>query len=762
MVSSVRSPAIPYVVAIVGVAVAAVATRVITQNHGFETLVAPLFLVAVAFSAWFGGVGPGVTASLASFAAIALFFHLPDLKDFGPAEMIRVGSLLPVALFIGLLSQAKSRAEHALRERDARLQLVSEQIPGGLWSTDTDLRITSGFGAQSALLHGPAGTTLQQHFSTEDGGFAPIAAHRRALRGESSSYELEWGGRTFQSYVEPLRGLDGQIIGVVGIATDVTDRTYAEHERERLVAALETQHARLNAIVESIPAGIIVAEAPGGRIVLHNSKVEEVLKHPCLPSADVRGYGAWRAYHADGTKVAPEDYPLARGLRGEVVRNDEFVYHRGDGTHGWIRCSGAPIRDSHGTIVGSVSIFYDVDAARRAEEQVRQAKLQLEQANHAKDRFFATLSHELRTPLTPVLALASALTERGDVPAEVRDDAETIRRNVTLEARLIDDLLDITRISTGKLQLYPRDVDCLELIRQAADICAADGAQKGVAVELDLAAATRHHVHADPERLQQVFWNLIKNAIKFTPAGGRVTVRARNTDSAAGADRLRVEVADTGIGIDPALLPRIFDAFEQGAKSITQQFGGLGLGLAISEALVQQHGGTIAADSAGPGKGATFAVELRTVHPVAGRGAEPGAGGLAPARTLDILVVEDHTDSARVMARLLRQAGHRVETADTVAAARVALDARRVDLLISDLGLPDGSGHDLMADASRRHGVKGIALSGYGTEEDVQRSLTAGFTAHLTKPVSMATLRRAIVEVAAGTGSTQTDPSLQR
>jgi len=418
MISSVRSPAMQYVVALLIVGAAAVLTRLLPSATALPAMI-PLFLVAVALSAWLGGVGPGLMAGAASIAAIAgLVFVVDDVHHLGGADVLRILSLLPVALFIGLLYSGKTRAEQALRERDARLQLVSEQIPGGLWSTDDQLRLTSGFGAQSTILHGPPGTTLYQHFNTEDPGFAPIAAHRRALRGESSSYELQWCGRTFQSYVEPLRDIEGQIIGVVGIATDITDRKYAEEERERLVRALETQHARLNAIVESIPAGIVVAEAPDGRVVMQNSKVEEVLRQP-LVSPDVPGNGpTWHAYDADGQRVGADQMPLARALRGEVVRDAEYVYHRGDGTRGWVRAAGAPVRDSHGQIVGSVAIVYDIDQVKQSEEQLRQAKQQLEAANHAKDRFLAMLSHELRTPLTPVLALASSLAERTDLSFE--------------------------------------------------------------------------------------------------------------------------------------------------------------------------------------------------------------------------------------------------------------------------------------------------------------------------------------------------------
>jgi CheY-like chemotaxis protein len=236
-------------------------------------------------------------------------------------------------------------------------------------------------------------------------------------------------------------------------------------------------------------------------------------------------------------------------------------------------------------------------------------------------------------------------------------------------------------------------------------------------------------------------------------------VTVRSTD--LGDDEIRVEVVDTGIGIDAELLPRIFDAFEQGASSITRQFGGLGLGLAISKALVEAHQGRITAHSDGPGTGSTFGVEMRTVVPASTQALSPRDGAAAIEHRLRILLVEDHADSAKVMQRLLRKAGHDVETAPSVAAALRAFEgaAAPFDLLVSDLGLPDGSGHDLMRELARRpNPVRAIALSGFGTEEDVQRSLAAGFAAHLTKPVPMATLRQMIAQVAASPEPAQASP----
>jgi CheY-like chemotaxis protein len=309
---------------------------------------------------------------------------------------------------------------------------------------------------------------------------------------------------------------------------------------------------------------------------------------------------------------------------------------------------------------------------------------------------------------------------------------------------LIDDLLDLTRISRGKMNLNKADVDAHDLLRNAIDICCADAAHKGIRVTSEL-SAPRHFVRGDAARLQQVFWNLIKNAIKFTGEGGRVTIRT----AATGDDMLRVEVVDTGIGIAPEVLPRIFDAFEQGSHSITRRFGGLGLGLSISKALVAAHEGRIFAHSAGEGRGATFSVELQTVVVPAAEDAGGEIAQGARAAALRILLVEDHADTAKVIQKLLSAVGHRVETAASVAAALRLLEETRVDLLITDIGLPDGTGHDLMKLAAARYALKGIALSGYGAESDVQESHLSGFAAHLTKPVPMITLTQAIQRIAA-------------
>jgi signal transduction histidine kinase len=382
--------------------------------------------------------------------------------------------------------------------------------------------------------------------------------------------------------------------------------------------------------------------------------------------------------------------------------------------------------------------------AERTAELQRTKEL-AESANQAKDHFLAVLSHELRTPLTPVLTTVQLLERRAGLPDDLRESLSMIRRNVELEARLIDDLLDLTRISRGKLELDFEIVDLNEALREVLAICHRDLQAKQIAVTADLPAA-QAFVRADPARLQQVFWNVVKNAVKFTPVGGRIFVSSREGPEGA----VQVRVTDSGVGIEPDVLPRIFDAFEQGGRDVTRLFGGLGLGLAISKALVDLHGGSITAESAGRGCGATFTITLAAAQEWAPRDSSPSLRPHAADRAgLRILLVEDHTDTREALSELLQIYGHDVETAVSVASALAAFAESPFDLLISDIGLPDGSGLDLMRQILARspNGVKGICLTGYGMEDDLRRSREAGFLAHLTKPVNLQELESVLDRV---------------
>jgi signal transduction histidine kinase/CheY-like chemotaxis protein len=366
-------------------------------------------------------------------------------------------------------------------------------------------------------------------------------------------------------------------------------------------------------------------------------------------------------------------------------------------------------------------------------------------ANAAKDQFLALLSHELRSPLSPVIAMVGELEAELPDSRPVKEALEVVRRNVELEARLIDDLLDVTRIAKGKLQLSFEPICVHQTLQRAYEICREEIAAKNLEAEFHL-RATQTHVEGDPARLQQVFWNLIKNSVKFTPEKGRITIETRNP----APGKIEVRVIDTGIGIEPEKIDKIFNAFEQGQTEITRRFGGLGLGLAISKALIDAHDGTIRVESTGKDQGATFSLELNTVvvpASVDGERKEQPVGPereLALARHRRVLLVDDHHDTCIGMKRMLERRGYEITVAHSADQAVEKVRTQDFDLLISDIGLPDRSGYDLMREVRLNKNLPGIALSGFGTEQDVSQARAAGFSEHLTKPINFERLEKTI------------------
>ena len=386
------------------------------------------------------------------------------------------------------------------------------------------------------------------------------------------------------------------------------------------------------------------------------------------------------------------------------------------------------------------------ETAEVARVSAQEARARAEAATRAKDDFLAALSHELRTPLTPALLLASSMADDATLPTRVREDIDVIAKSIALQAQLIDDLLDVTRISGGKLRLDLRPIDAHAALRRALEIVRAETQERKIKVSFDL-AATHNCIIADAVRVQQVFWNVVKNAVRFTPPGGAIAVRTRNPPSKEGT--LVVEIADNGIGIEPEMIDKVFDAFAQEEHG-AHRFGGVGLGLAITRHLVQLQNGQISVESAGRNRGATFNVELPLAASELCAEDEPAAvpSVAASAKTCRILLVEDHEQTRSTLARLLERRGHNVVGAATVAAAReIAATRGPFDLVISDLGLPDGDGHMLMTELRDAYRLPGIALSGYGMNQDLERSRQGGFLTHLTKPVDVHALQVAIAAV---------------
>ena len=563
---------------------------------------------------------------------------------------------------------------------------------------------------------------------------------------------LATGIRAVQS--TPLISRDGTLVGMISTHWN---RPHEPSERDlRLLDILARQAADL---IERIKAGEAVRASErelsdffdNASVGLHWAGPDGIILRVNQAELDLLGYGRDQyvgrhiaEFHADQPVI--EDI-LARLTRGETLRECPAR----------LRCRDGSIRDvlinssvlfEDGQFIHTRCFTTDVTERKRAEEQLRQAKREAESANRAKDRFLAVLSHELRTPLTPVLMTAAALEGRDDLSPDLREDVTMIRRNVELQSRLIDDLLDLSRITSGKLRLSFDVHSINDLVRHACDTCRSNLRERGIRLFCDL-QADAFDVVGDGGRLQQVFWNLLNNATKFTPEGGQVFVRTENVVGDAG--QVRVTVRDTGIGIAPAAAGRIFDAFEQAEEGITRQFGGMGLGLAICRALVEQHRGSIRAHSDGKDKGSTFVVELPALARPAEAGTEPQSRPPEPEklRPLRLLLVEDHGDTAAVLARLLAQSGHEVKAASTAAEAMKLADEHAFDLVVSDLGLPDMTGYELMKQIKQRYPDKcGIAMSGYGMEEDIRKSQQAGFSDHLVKPVSLGQLEQSLRRVA--------------
>ena len=402
---------------------------------------------------------------------------------------------------------------------------------------------------------------------------------------------------------------------------------------------------------------------------------------------------------------------------------------------------------SKGALAGYAGRIVEWFATCTDIEGQKRAAAALAESTRAKDEFLAVLSHELRTPLTPVLMAVTALLDDRQSCRSLRPTLKMIRDNVQLEARLIDDLLDVSRIARRQMEYRFEIVDVHALIERTIEICRGQIEGKGHRLAIEL-AAVEHHVHGDPARLQQVLWNLLINAVKYTPEGGRIALRTLSY----GPGRLVIEVADDGIGIEPDQLPHLFDAFKRGYAAVASHAAGLGLGLTISRSIVEAHGGTLQGASDGRDRGATFRLELATATSPGESTELAVAPPSPPGRRLRVLLAEDNAATVEIMASVLRRQGHVVRTATNLSRALEAA-SDEFDVVVSDLDLGDGSGLELMRKVRSRGDTPGIAMSGYATEEDVRQSREAGFAVHLAKPITFGTLESAIQQVAAARSS---------
>ncbi|NML48153.1 response regulator [Ramlibacter sp. G-1-2-2] len=549
--------------------------------------------------------------------------------------------------------------------------------------------------------------------------------------GEDNAVELLKRGAT--DYVSKARL--ARLAPVLRRALREVDDRRARDLAERQLRQADMTFAK---VVDGLQEYAVVLIDNAGRVEFWNRAASAIFGYD---SEEMLGQSAALLFppETQPRKALLQEMQCARSF-GKAADNRWLVAK--DGRRLWAEGVLTALDDDEGRPAGYCKLVHDATEGHLAAEALRAAKEEADRANQAKDRFLAVLSHELRTPLAPITTAVHVLEKVAQVDDRHRDLLPMIRRNVALEARLIDDLLDLTAISAGKVNLRRGRVDMHQLARAVVAMVGDSIRDKQIALELALEAADPH-VDADQARMQQVLWNIIRNAVKFTPQGGRIRLRS---DNAGG--QFSLHCSDSGIGIAADALPRIFRPFEQADAEVARSYGGLGLGLAIAHGLMQQHEGLIRASSEGRGSGATFTIML------------PGAGGTAsimaasPASEAPasdrkrVLLVEDNEDAAVALAMCLEEYGYVVEHVGTCADALRVASSGVFDAVLTDLGLPDGSGIDVGRALSKQLPV--LALSGYGREQDRQRSAEAGFLAHLVKPADPAEVHAKLAQVLSG------------
>ena len=558
------------------------------------------------------------------------------------------------------------------------------------------------------------------------------------IRYEDMPLETKQGKRVEVEFVSNSYMLEG--LGVIQCnIRDITDRKWAEE-------AARISSERFRFLAESVPLMIFTAK-PNGDIDYVNRHLTEFT---ALPFAEVRKSGRWTIIHDD------EGEEHARRWQHSIATGDPFQHEcrllRADGSYRWHLTRASAMQDAGGNILIWVGSSTDIDDRKHVEENLILQYRESETLSRAKDEFLATSSHELRTPLTSILGWSELLVA-GALDQETQLEAiDSIRQSAKAQSRLIDDMLDVSRLLTGKLELTSEMVDVAASLRLAIRAITPGAEAKSIRIETSLVREASR-VYGDPTRLQQIFWNILSNAVKFTPVEGNVRVRLSSTDS-----EVAVEVKDTGSGISHDFLPRVFESLSQEGGSSTRQHGGLGLGLSIVKQLVDMHGGTVRAESEGPGLGSTFTVLLP-----AGRAAPafqkarsndsdhtdaPAPGASISLTGMRALVVDDEPEMRKLIATSLRGAGASVVSVASASEAFDQLSSQSFDVLVSDIAMPAEDGHSLARRVRARDDDKSripaVALTAYGGPLQRQLALSAGFDDYLKKPFAPQDLVRAV------------------
>lgn len=645
------------------------------------------------------------------------------------------------------LSERK-QIEDALRESEGRLSIILQNTPAVVYLMTPESRfvhINRRFEELFGLKNeGVRGKSVYDIFPPEVAA-AFEANNLKAIEGRVP-VEFEEvaphsdGLHTYTSIKTPIFEASGAPSGVVGISTDIT-------ERKRSEEAIRFQAHLLDTVEQAV-----IATDLQGTITYWNQY-----------AAKLYGWSAAEAVGRSIMEITPANTTYKQAA--EIMANlsagkawsGEFVVRRRDGTTFPAMVTDTPIYNDEGTLIGTVGVSVDITERKKLEQELRTRAEELAEANRLKDEFLATLSHELRTPLTAVLGWAKMLCEEMPNEATLAHALKVILRNAEAQQHLIEEVLDVSRIITGKLRLDVRPIELISIIEAAIETVRPAAEAKAIQLERNFNAEA-NLISGDPERLQQVIWNLLSNAVKFTPHNGRVETRLERVGS-----HVRIIVSDSGQGISPDFLPHVFDRFRQADQSTARAHTGLGLGLAVVRHLVELHGGTVAARSEGEMKGATFTVELPIIAPVEETKEQPSTpepirgevqnDSAVELDGLRVLIVDDEPDTRELVSVMLRQRGATVLEAASASEGLKLLESARPDVLVADIGMPGEDGYALMRKVRALNPERGgltpaIALTAYAGEDDRAQAIDAGFHLHVTKPVDSAALAEALLRLA--------------
>jgi len=727
-----------------------------------------LFLGAIAAAGWRGGLGPGLLAVALAAVASHVFFLAPA----GPDESVRLGLFVAEAITVAVIAAVvnrrptvtpdpeRDRTEQGLRSAAAEMRAVLDSALDAVVGMSEGGTITFwnpraeaifGWTAEEAigrdlseLILPPTDREAHRHGLERflKTGEWPLLGRRietRGLRRDRSHFPLdlsttarpEAGGWAFTSFM-----------------ADITERKRGEER-------LRHQLAFTSAITGHLGEGVFALDRDG-RVTFVNPAAERMLG---FREPELLGRHLGELMHHAEAPANADPLPQVLGS-GAIVHREGDAFVKVDGTTLTVAHTCSPIVTG-GEVVGAVLVFHDVTERRQMEERrqhllVREqgAREEAENANRMKDEFLAMLSHELRTPLSAIAGWAHILREGGLAPAEAARAIEVIDRNAKVQGQLISDILDVSRIISGKLRLEKKTVAASAVVEAALDTVRPSAEAKQVRLEAAL-DPDAGQVWADPDRLQQVVWNLLSNAIKFTPEAGVVSIRLARTGS-----QVEIVVRDSGEGISPEFVPHVFERFRQADSSTTRPHAGLGLGLAIVRHLVEGHGGTVVAESAGKGHGASFTVRLPRYDSAdattpSGEAAPAEAAPVLSLEHVRVLLVDDDADSRGMMQTVLSQRGAQVTAAASAAEALACVARETPDVLLSDIGMPGMDGYALIRELRERPEARAIpaaALTAYAHADDRDQAIAAGYQVHVAKPIEPAELIAVVASLAGRVG----------